>query len=99
MKQDEFEREFARIISRLGAFHQRAAGPPEGVDLFPEAIEELGSALEELRVSEEQLRSQADQAASTQRLSQQAFERLRATARSSQRRLADVAAEVVKDAG
>jgi PAS domain S-box-containing protein len=68
MKQDEFEREFARIISRLGAFHQRAADPAEGVDLFPQAIEELSSALEELRVSEEQLRSQADEAASTRRL-------------------------------
>jgi PAS domain S-box-containing protein len=68
MKQDEFEREFARIISRLGAFHQRAAGPADDIDLFPEAIEELGSALEELRVSEEQLRSQADEAASTRRL-------------------------------
>ena len=68
MKQDEFEREFARIISRLGAFHQRAAGPPAGADLFPEMIEELGSALEELRVSGEQLRSQADEAASSLRL-------------------------------
>jgi len=68
MKQDEFEHEFARIISRLGAFHQRAAGRAEGVDLFPEAIEELGSALEELRVSEEQLRRQADDAASSLRL-------------------------------
>ena len=31
--------------------------------------------------------------------SRQAFERLRATARSSQRKLIDVAAEVIKDAG
>jgi PAS domain S-box-containing protein len=68
MKQDEFEREFARIISRLGAFHQRAAGPPEGAELFPEVVEELGSALEELRVSGEQLRVQADEAASSLRL-------------------------------
>ena len=68
MKQEEFEREFARIISRLGAFQQRAAGPPEGAELFPEMVEELGSALEELRVSEEQLRSQADEAASSLRL-------------------------------
>jgi PAS domain S-box-containing protein len=68
MKQDEFEREFARIISRLGAFQQRATGPPEDADLVPEMVEELGSALEELRVSGEQLRSQADEAASSLRL-------------------------------
>jgi PAS domain S-box-containing protein len=67
MKRNEFEREFARIIGRLGAFHQRAAGPAEG-DLFPEAMEELSSALEELRVSEEQLRDQADEAASARQL-------------------------------